>query len=177
MSDDQYTFQDPAAMYSGIDTTAQQQDGPGLDADLQETADRGERSYRGSGRLEGRKALITGADSGIGAAVAIAYAREGADVALSYLPEEEEDAKKVVALIATAGRPSPSPATSPRPSSAASSSRRPSRASAASTSSSTTRASSRTSTRSRRSRTRSSTSPSRPTCTRCSGSPRRPSRT
>jgi NAD(P)-dependent dehydrogenase (short-subunit alcohol dehydrogenase family) len=79
MSQDQYTFQDPAAMYSGIDTTAQQQDGPGLDADLQETADRGERSYRGSGRLEGRKAL-------------------------SYLPEEEEDAKKVVALIEEAGR-------------------------------------------------------------------------
>ncbi|MDQ0745656.1 NAD(P)-dependent dehydrogenase (short-subunit alcohol dehydrogenase family) [Clavibacter sp. B3I6] len=104
MSDDQYTFQDPAAMYSGIDTTAQEQDGPGLDADLQETADRGEKSYRGSGRLEGRKALITGADSGIGAAVAIAFAREGADIALSYLPEEEEDAKQVVALIEEAGR-------------------------------------------------------------------------
>ncbi|PPF54499.1 NAD(P)-dependent dehydrogenase [Clavibacter michiganensis] len=104
MSTDQYTFQDPTKMYAGIDPTAQQQDGPGLDADLDDTADRGESTYRGSGRLEGRKALITGADSGIGAAVAIAYAREGADVALSYLPEEEEDARKVVALIEEAGR-------------------------------------------------------------------------
>ncbi|MFT2712848.1 glucose 1-dehydrogenase [Clavibacter sp. Sh2126] len=104
MSTDQYTFQDPTKMYADIDPTAQQQDGPGLDADLDETADRGEKTYRGSSRLEGRKALVTGADSGIGAAVAIAYAREGADVALSYLPEEEEDAKKVVALIEEAGR-------------------------------------------------------------------------
>ncbi|MEW5012301.1 glucose 1-dehydrogenase [Clavibacter michiganensis subsp. michiganensis] len=92
-------------MYADIQPSAQQQDGPGLDAALDDTADRGERTYRGSNRLEGRKALVTGADSGIGAAVAIAYAREGADVALSYLPEEEEeDAKKVVALIEEAGR-------------------------------------------------------------------------
>ncbi|UOW05243.1 glucose 1-dehydrogenase [Clavibacter michiganensis subsp. michiganensis] len=91
-------------MYADIQPSAQQQDGPGLDAALDDTADRGERTYRGSNRLEGRKALVTGADSGVGAAVAIAYAREGADVALSYLPEEEEDAKKVVALIEEAGR-------------------------------------------------------------------------
>ncbi|MBE3078295.1 glucose 1-dehydrogenase [Clavibacter michiganensis] len=104
MSTDQYTFQDPTKMYADIQPSAQQQDGPGLDAALDDTADRGERTYRGSNRLEGRKALVTGADSGVGAAVAIAYAREGADVALSYLPEEEEDAKKVVALIEEAGR-------------------------------------------------------------------------
>ncbi len=104
MSTDQYTFQDPTKMYADIQPSAQQQDGPGLGAALDDTADRGERTYRGSNRLEGRKALVTGADSGIGAAVAIAYAREGADVALSYLPEEEEDAKKVVALIEEAGR-------------------------------------------------------------------------
>ncbi|WP_316317888.1 glucose 1-dehydrogenase [Clavibacter michiganensis] len=104
MSTDQYTFQDPTKMYADIKPSAQQQDGPGLDAALDDTADRGEKTYRGSNRLEGRKALVTGADSGIGAAVAIAYAREGADVALSYLPEEEEDAKKVVALIEEAGR-------------------------------------------------------------------------
>ncbi|UKF26612.1 SDR family oxidoreductase [Clavibacter sp. A6099] len=91
-------------MYAEIQPSAQQQDGPGLDAALDDTADRGEKTYRGSNRLVGRKALVTGADSGIGAAVAIAYAREGADVALSYLPEEEEDAKKVVALIEEAGR-------------------------------------------------------------------------
>jgi NAD(P)-dependent dehydrogenase (short-subunit alcohol dehydrogenase family) len=66
--------------------------------------DHGEDSYRGTGRLEGRLALITGADSGIGRAVAIAYAREGADVALSYLPSEEADAQEVVALIEKAGR-------------------------------------------------------------------------
>ncbi|RIJ27252.1 SDR family oxidoreductase, partial [Clavibacter michiganensis subsp. insidiosus] len=104
MSTDQYTFQDPTKMYADIQPSAQQQDGPGLDSALDDTADRGEKTYRGSNRLEGRKALVTGADSGIGAAVAIAYAREGADVALSYLPEEEEDAKTVVALIEEAGR-------------------------------------------------------------------------
>jgi NAD(P)-dependent dehydrogenase (short-subunit alcohol dehydrogenase family) len=104
MSPDQHTFEDPSKKYSDIDTTAQSQDGPGLDADLVETADHGEKSYRGAGRLEGRKALITGADSGIGAAVAIAFAREGADVAISYLPEEEEDAQRIVGLIQDAGR-------------------------------------------------------------------------
>lgn len=61
-------------------------------------------TYRGTARLEGRKALITGADSGIGAAVAIAYAREGADVVLSYLPAEERDAVRIVQLIEGAGR-------------------------------------------------------------------------
>ncbi|AWB85258.1 glucose 1-dehydrogenase [Mycetocola zhujimingii] len=104
MSPDQHTFEDPSKKYADIDTTAQSQDGPGLDADLDQKADRGEKSYKGSGRLKGRKALITGADSGIGAAVAIAFAREGADVAIAYLPEEEEDAKGVVALIEEAGR-------------------------------------------------------------------------
>jgi len=66
--------------------------------------DHGESSYKGSGRLEGRKALITGGDSGIGRAAAIAYAREGADVAINYLPAEESDAKDVLALIQDAGR-------------------------------------------------------------------------
>jgi NAD(P)-dependent dehydrogenase (short-subunit alcohol dehydrogenase family) len=101
---DQYTFQDPTKMYSGIDTEEQYQEGSGLDSKMDDLADRGESTYRGSGRLTGRKALITGGDSGIGAAVAIAYAREGADVAIVYLPEEESDAKKVVALIEEAGR-------------------------------------------------------------------------
>ena len=59
--------------------------------------DHGEESYRGAGRLEGRKALVTGGDSGIGRAAAIAFAREGADVAICYLPEEEADAKEVIA--------------------------------------------------------------------------------
>ena len=66
--------------------------------------DHGEDSYRGSGRLEGRKALITGGDSGMGRAAAIAFAREGADVAINYFPSEERDARDVIALIDKAGR-------------------------------------------------------------------------
>ena len=104
MSRDQYTMTDPVKLYSDITTKAQSQDGSGLDADLKEQADHGEQTYRGTGRLKGRKALITGGDSGIGAAVAIAYAREGADVAISYLPEEEEDARRIVGHVEAAGR-------------------------------------------------------------------------
>ncbi|MEF2977244.1 SDR family oxidoreductase [Subtercola sp. YIM 133946] len=91
-------------MYSGIDTTAQYQKGAGLDAKLNNRADHGEASYRGTGRLTGRKALITGGDSGIGAAVAIAFPREGADVVISYLPDEQPDADAILALIEQAGR-------------------------------------------------------------------------
>jgi len=77
----------------------QQQPWPGLCSRMQPKPDHGETSYKGSGRLLGRKALITGGDSGIGRAAAIAYAREGADVAINYLPAEEEDAREVVDLI------------------------------------------------------------------------------
>jgi NAD(P)-dependent dehydrogenase (short-subunit alcohol dehydrogenase family) len=104
MARNQYTFTDPTTLYQDIETTAQYQSGPGLDAELEEHADLGEATYVGSGRLAGRKALVTGGDSGIGAATAIAFAREGADVAISYLPEEEEDAKRIVDLITDAGR-------------------------------------------------------------------------
>lgn len=82
----------------------QTQPWPGLASRMTPRPDHGERSYRGTGRLKGRKALITGADSGIGRATAIAFAREGADVALSYLPVEEPDAREVVALIRDSGR-------------------------------------------------------------------------
>ena len=82
----------------------QDQPWPALACRMQPPPDHGEASYVGSGRLAGRKALITGGDSGIGRAVAIAYAREGADVAINYLPQEEEDARAVVALIEKAGR-------------------------------------------------------------------------
>ena len=103
-TNDQYTFQNPVDRFPTITPPKQDQPEPGLDATLEPKTDRGEESYRGTGRLEGRKALITGADSGIGAAVAIAYAREGADVALAYLPEEEEDAREIVRLVEAAGR-------------------------------------------------------------------------
>lgn len=82
----------------------QTQEEPGLDAKLEPHADHGEESYKGLGRLKGRKALVTGGDSGIGHAVALAFAREGADVAIVYLPEEEQDAQKVVASIEDAGQ-------------------------------------------------------------------------
>ena len=100
---DQLTFQDPIKRFPDISPPKQDQPEPGLDVELIPGTDRGEHSYRGTGRLKGRKALITGADSGIGSAVAIAFAREGADVALSYLPAEEDDARHVCEIIREAG--------------------------------------------------------------------------
>ncbi len=101
---DQLAFQNPVTRFPEIEPPKQDQPEPGLDAGLEPKTDRGQHSYRGTGRLKGRRALITGADSGIGAAVAIAFAREGADVALNYLPDEEEDAQWVKGIIEEAGR-------------------------------------------------------------------------
>lgn len=95
---------DPRSMYPKVQPPKQIQAEPGLDIKLDPLADIGLESYQGNGRLKGRKALVTGADSGIGAAVAIAYAREGADVALSYLPEEQPDADRVIKAVEDAGQ-------------------------------------------------------------------------
>ena len=95
---------DPRTRYSKPPFKGQQQEWPGLASQMDPRPDHGEKSYRGSGRLLGRKALITGGDSGMGRASAIAYAREGADVAINYFPTEEADAQEVVALIRAEGR-------------------------------------------------------------------------
>jgi NAD(P)-dependent dehydrogenase (short-subunit alcohol dehydrogenase family) len=102
--DDTVTPQDPRNKYPRPPFTGQSQPWPGLARDMDPPPDHGETSYKGSGRLAGRKALITGGDSGMGRAAAIAYAREGADVAINYFPSEEPDAREVVALIEKAGR-------------------------------------------------------------------------
>jgi NAD(P)-dependent dehydrogenase (short-subunit alcohol dehydrogenase family) len=97
-------LKNPVTLYPKPPFKQQKQDWPGLASKMEPPPDHGEKSYKGSGRLTGRRALITGGDSGIGRAAAIAYAREGADVAIGYLPVEEPDAKEVIALIRDAGR-------------------------------------------------------------------------
>ena len=97
-------LQDPTTKYPRPPYPRQSQPWPGLAGKMDPKPDHGEASYKGSGRLSGRKALITGGDSGMGRAAAIAYAREGADVAINYLPDEEPDAREVMALIQKAGR-------------------------------------------------------------------------
>ncbi len=97
-------IEDPVLKYPKPPFEPQSQPWPGLASKMNPKPDHGEKSYKGSGRLTGRKALITGGDSGMGRAAAIAYAREGADVAINYFPSEEEDAKEVIALIKAEGR-------------------------------------------------------------------------
>jgi hypothetical protein len=97
-------LQNPRDLYPKPPFPRQQQEPPGTIHKMTPRPDHGETSYVGSGRLAGRKALLTGGDSGIGRAAAIAFAREGADVAINYLPVEEEDAREVVDLIRAEGR-------------------------------------------------------------------------
>ncbi|VVM34785.1 SDR family oxidoreductase [Terribacillus sp. AE2B 122] len=95
---------DPRTQYYHDTYPKQYQDPPGLQKEMNPLPDCGEDSYKGSGKLTGRKALVTGGDSGIGRAAAIAYAREGADVAINYLPDEQPDAEEVKELIEAEGR-------------------------------------------------------------------------
>jgi NAD(P)-dependent dehydrogenase (short-subunit alcohol dehydrogenase family) len=104
MTQDQHDIQDPQTQHPGPELRGGDQQTPGSTSAMPDRPDHGEDTYRGSGRLIGRRAIITGGDSGIGRAVAIAFSREGADVLISYLPEEEDDARDTAALIEKAGR-------------------------------------------------------------------------
>lgn len=96
-------MQNPLTQYPKLDIPKQRQTEPGLDAELRPKADHGQSTYEGSGKLAGRKALVTGGDSGIGRAIAIAYAREGADVAIVHLPSEQVDAEETMKYIEAEG--------------------------------------------------------------------------
>ena len=106
MSEDQHTQQDPTQQYPQPQYPEQDQrdQHPGLEGEMQPEPDYGYEAYRGTGRLEGKAAIITGGDSGIGRAVALAFAREGADVLISYLSEEEPDAQETAQVVEEAGK-------------------------------------------------------------------------
>lgn len=102
---DQFTLHDPRDQYPGpAAQSGESIDYPGRTGEMAPTPDHGEETYRGSGRLAGRRAVVTGGDSGIGRAVALAFAREGADVLLTHLPDEAGDAAETARLIREAGR-------------------------------------------------------------------------
>jgi NAD(P)-dependent dehydrogenase (short-subunit alcohol dehydrogenase family) len=103
MAQDQHTMQDPTKQHPDS-LPADQLEHPGLESEMSHAPDFGEATYRGTGKLEGRKAVVTGGDSGIGRAVALAFAREGADVVISYLEEEQSDADETARVVRDAGR-------------------------------------------------------------------------
>src|SRR6476646_7291364 len=103
---DQFTQQDPTEQHAAPGSGDQTIEHPGLTGEMDVRPDHGEQTYRGHGRLEGKKAVVTGGDSGIGRAVAIAFAREGVDVLVSYL-EEDEDAGETARWIEEAGQRAP----------------------------------------------------------------------
>lgn len=106
MTEGQFKQQDPREQYPQPEYPEQTQmdQHPGLDSEMQPKPDYGYETYRGFGRLEGKKAVITGGDSGIGRAVALAFAREGADVVISYLESEESDAQETAQVVEEAGK-------------------------------------------------------------------------
>ncbi len=104
MDDDQFILQDPRHMHPRPEFNTPMQAEPGLAQSMTPQPDHGEDSYKGTGRLKGRKALVTGGDSGIGRATAIAFAREGADVAITYLPQEEADAQEAIKVLEATGQ-------------------------------------------------------------------------
>ncbi|GAA4696710.1 SDR family oxidoreductase [Pseudonocardia yuanmonensis] len=104
MGKDQFTQQDPTEQHAAPGSGDRTVEWPGRTADMDVRPDHGEETYRGTGRLEGKRAVITGGDSGIGRAVAIAFAREGADVLITYLEEEKDDAEETARWVREAGR-------------------------------------------------------------------------
>src|SRR3712207_575701 len=106
MTEDQHTQQDPTQQHPQPEYPEQDQrdQHPGLEQEMQPEPDYGYQTYRGTGRLEGKTAVITGGDSGIGGAVALAFAREGADVVISYLSEEEPDAQETAQVVEETGK-------------------------------------------------------------------------
>src|SRR5918994_6380533 len=104
MTKDQHTQQDPTRQYPQLEFGEQRLEHPGLESEMQPKPGYGEETYRGSGKLTGKAAIITGGDSGIGRAVALAFAREGADMLISYLEEEESDAQETCRWVTEAGR-------------------------------------------------------------------------
>ncbi len=104
MTDDQTSQRDPKEQYPQPKFPEQEQVHPGLDSEMSPKPDYGYETYHGHGRLEGKATIITGGDSGIGRAVALAFAREGADVLVSYLEDEETDAQETTRVVEEAGK-------------------------------------------------------------------------